>query len=83
MITLCGSTVGGALNVVGARELVMIGDPGAACEPNVINGSLLLRNNTHGLEAIGNVIGGSLNAENNSGPGPYGQPSMVAGNTKR
>jgi hypothetical protein len=81
MIAICGSRVGGSASIENANELVMIGDLAAACSPNSIVGSLVLYNNTHGLESINNTIGGAVIPFGNAGPGPYGQPTKVAGNT--
>jgi hypothetical protein len=39
------------------------------CAVNPVSGTLLLSNNTHGVEAIGNTVG-ALGATGNSGPGP-------------
>ncbi len=81
-ITVCGSHfVGGSVNVIKAGGLVVVGDPGDAnCPVNVITATLLLENNTHGVEAINNTVGG-LVAFGNSGPGPYpGDGTVISGN---
>jgi hypothetical protein len=73
--------VGGSVDIVNAQGLVIVGDPGDAnCAVNTISGTLLLRTNTHGLEAIGNTVG-ALVVSGNSGPGPYpGDVTTIAGN---
>jgi uncharacterized repeat protein (TIGR01451 family) len=84
-IRICGATVvGGAVNVIGAQGLVIVGDPGDAnCAVNNISGALQLRNNLHGVEAIGNTVG-SLIVSNNSGPGPFpGDGTTISGNIIR
>jgi lysophospholipase L1-like esterase len=83
MIAVCGSRIGGSVQVLSNRELVMIGDPGAVCTSNTINGAFLLRNNANGVEAMNNAYGGTLSNINNSGPGPYGQTTTISGNVKR
>jgi uncharacterized repeat protein (TIGR01451 family) len=84
-IRICGATVvGGAVNVIGAQGLVIVGDPGDAnCAVNNIGGALQLRDNLHGVEAIGNTVG-NLIVANNSGPGPFpGDPTTISGNIIR
>jgi hypothetical protein len=80
-LLVCGSHIGGGLTVVKASGLVIIGDPGdVRCAANVITGSLTLKNNTHGVEAIGNTVA-SLVSTGNSGPGPYpGDVTTISGN---
>lgn len=81
-IRICGATVvGGAVTIIGAQGLVIVGDPGDAnCAVNNISGALQLRNNLHGVEAIGNTVG-NLIVSNNSGPGPFpGDPTTISGN---
>jgi uncharacterized repeat protein (TIGR01451 family) len=69
---LCGSTVGGSVSVSNATGFVLVGDPGDdACPVNTIHGSLSLKNNTHGVEAIGNHVSGAVLASGNSGAGPF------------
>ncbi|MDP9072609.1 MAG: hypothetical protein M3N98_00295, partial [Actinomycetota bacterium] len=82
-VRVCGSRLGGAATVAGDGRLVVIGDPGdAACRPNRIGGTLLLMNNTGGVEAIGNDVA-TVTASNNSGPGPYpGDPTTIGGNVR-
>ncbi len=81
-IEICGShVVGGSVNISKAKGLVIVGDPGDAnCAVNTISGTLLLSNNAHGVEAIGNTVG-ALVATANSGPGPFpGDVTTIAGN---
>ncbi len=68
---VCSSHLGGSLSSTGAKGFVLIGGDGDDnCGPNAIAGSLVLRNNTGGLEAIANTVGASVVTEGNSGAGP-------------
>jgi hypothetical protein len=81
-VEVCGSHfVGGAVTIMNAQGLVIVGDPGDAnCAVNVIHGTLTLRNNTHGVEALGNTVGGQV-ISGNSGPGPFpGDVTTISGN---
>lgn len=80
-VEVCGSHVGGAVTIMNAKGLVIVGDPGDAnCAVNVISGTLMLRNNNHGVEAIGNTVGSQL-ISGNSGPGPFpGDVTTITGN---
>ncbi|MDQ1725869.1 MAG: hypothetical protein QOG52_2897, partial [Frankiaceae bacterium] len=79
-IRICGSTIGGSVIVKDAQGLVVIGDEAAAaCAPNIIDGALMLDDNTHGVRAIDNVVQ-NVHASGNSGPGPYpGVPTSISG----
>ena len=69
---MCGSTTGGSVSVSGATGFVMVGDPGDdACASNTIGGALILQNNHHGLDAIGNTVKGAVTVSGNSGVGPF------------
>jgi hypothetical protein len=81
-IRMCGSSVSGSVTISNDTGLVEVGDPadaGAPCSGNSIGGTLSLHGNHHGVEAIGNTIGG-LVASGNSGTGPYGQPTTIGPN---
>jgi hypothetical protein len=80
-IRICATTTTGAVSAQRMTGLVIVGDPGdAACQPNRIGGSLVLQNNTGGVEAINNTVA-RLVVANNSGPGPYpGDPTTITGN---
>jgi hypothetical protein len=83
-IRLCGSTTGGSVTVIGAKGLVMIGGEALdECAPNRIGGSMIVLNNSGGLEVIGNHTGSPITAANNSGPGavPADTSPLIAGNT--
>jgi hypothetical protein len=81
VIRVCGSSVGGTLDIKDAGDLVMVGDSGDGCSPNQIGGSMLVKNNTNGVEAIGNTAGGAIVTTGDSGPGPYtGDATTVSGN---
>jgi large repetitive protein len=69
-LRICGSIVRGSLAVIGARGFVLIGDiTDDSCGRNSIAASLVLLNNTHGVEVIGNYVGGALTSAGNSGAG--------------
>ena len=79
---ICGTSTGGAVSVSNSAGLVVIGDTGdARCAVNTIGGSLLLTNNTQGVEAIGNTVRGAVVSSGNSRPGPSpGDPTTISGN---
>lgn len=81
LVEICNATVGGATVVSGAQALVIVGDPGDAnCPVNSIKGTLALQNNTDGVVAIGNTVGGLVDSRD-TGPGPYpGDVTTIAGN---
>jgi hypothetical protein len=56
-IPICGSTIGGSLEVDRAHGLVRIGDPAFGCGTNTITDALVLQNNSHGVRAVGNKVG--------------------------
>jgi hypothetical protein len=81
MIRVCASRTIGALDVMNAGRLVIIGDPVIGCLPNTIVGVLIVKNNTHGVEVIDNTVVGTSDTGGNSGPGPYpGQSTTITGN---
>jgi hypothetical protein len=80
MIAVCGTRITGTVDARNGQELVMVGDVPAACATNIVGGALILRFNQNGAEAIGNSVG-TVQAAGNSGPGPYGQPTTITGNT--
>jgi hypothetical protein len=81
VVRVCNSSIGGSLDVKSDTGLVIVGDPGdAMCAPNTIAGTLLLQNNTGGVEAINNTEHGLITS-GNSGPGPFpGDPTTISGN---
>ncbi|MFF9646633.1 Ig-like domain-containing protein [Kitasatospora aureofaciens] len=84
LVGVCGTTVTGSLTATGASRFVVIGDPGDDhCAANQIQASVWLSNNTGGLEAIGNHIGGSLMVTGNTGTGPFPEDNRpeIEGNT--
>jgi hypothetical protein len=70
-IRICGTTIGGSVVIQLATGFVVVGDQPDGCAPNHITGSLTLLNNTHGVQAIDNYVGGSVVASGNSGAGPF------------
>jgi hypothetical protein len=69
-IRICGSSVG-AVTVDGSTGFVVIGDVVDGCAVNTIAGSLTLRNNTGGVQVIGNHVSGTVTTGGNSGAGPF------------
>ncbi|MGW3045516.1 Ig-like domain-containing protein [Kitasatospora sp. NPDC001159] len=84
LVGVCGTTVTGSLTATGASRFVVVGDPGDDhCAANQIQSSAQLSNNTGGLEAIGNHIGGTLMVTGNTGTGPFPEDNRpeIEGNT--
>lgn len=81
VVRMCSTAIAGNVIVGRASGLTVIGDPGdAVCAANTIGGSLILTNNTGGVEAIDNTAAHVV-AANNSGPGPYpGDTTTITGN---
>ena len=80
-IRVCGTSIAGPVDVKNAAGLVMVGDPAGGCAANTIGGALDVKNNTHGVEAIDNTVGGAITTEANSGAGPFpGDPTTISGN---
>jgi uncharacterized repeat protein (TIGR01451 family) len=67
---MCGSSAG-PVTVTLAMGFVVIGDPAGGCAPNTVIGLLTLLGNTHGVQVIGNTVGGVVVALGNSGSGPF------------
>jgi hypothetical protein len=80
-IMVCGSRVEGAMAIQNASSLVVVGDPGhSQCAPNTILAGVVLDNDTHGVEVIGNTTL-LVVARNIGGPGPYpGDVTTISGN---
>jgi Big-like domain-containing protein len=70
-VRICGSTINGSVDIEQSTGLVIVGDPADECAPNTITGSLIVRNNTGGVVAIGNTVSGATSISGNSGPGPF------------
>jgi uncharacterized repeat protein (TIGR01451 family) len=67
-MTVCNSTINGAIVIHNATELVRVGDDKDNCAPNTVKGSVTLDYNTGGAAgpAIdGNKITGSINCKTN------------------
>jgi hypothetical protein len=86
-IRICATTIHGAVSITGSTGLVVIGDAGdAQCPINTIGGAFTLSDNTAGVEAIGNQVGGLVTPATppgtNSGPGPFPpDDTVLSGNT--
>ena len=64
--TFChSSTVRGALKVSNSMNPVVIGDNGAACPANVIDGAVTVDSNKGGVQIGGNSIAGAVTANQN------------------
>ena len=74
-VTICGSTLQGAVTINGATGFVLIGDGASDCSADSISGSVTLNSNTGGLEFAGDTTGGSVSVTGNSGSGPL--PSQL------
>jgi len=71
-LRMCGNAIHGSVVESGSSAFVLVGDSGDDhCAPNSIGGSLILRDNHHGVEAVGNRVSGSVVSSNNSGTGPF------------
>jgi hypothetical protein len=68
--TFCGSsTVRGAIKVSNSMNAVVIGDNGAPCPANVIDGAVTLDSNKGGVQLGGNSIAGAVTANKNIAAG--------------
>ena len=70
-VRVCGSTIRGNVQVSDSAGPVVIGYAAVGCAVNSISGSLTLLRNTHGVQVIGNRVGGGVTAVSNSGAGPF------------
>jgi hypothetical protein len=70
-LRVCGSTVHGSVAVSNATGFVLVGDATDGCATNTITATLALTNNHHGVQAIGNNVGGAVLSSGNSGAGPF------------
>ncbi len=67
--TFChSSTVRGAIKVSDSMNAVMIGDNGAPCPANIIDGAVTLDSNKGGVQLGGNSIAGAVTANQNIAP---------------
>lgn len=64
--TMCGATVQGNVSVTASAAAVTIGNPGAACQGNVITGQLQLTSNTGGTQVFGNAIDKNMQCSSNA-----------------
>jgi len=69
-IRIC-ATSASAVTVDGANGFVVVGDAKDGCATNTFAGSLTLLNDTHGVQAIDNIVKGAVTASGNSGAGPF------------
>jgi hypothetical protein len=74
-VFLCSSSIGSSVNVTGASGFVLIGDPGDdACGGNTIGSSLVLQNDSGGVEVSHNPrISSSVSLLGDSGGGPFAE----------
>lgn len=64
---VCGTTVGGNLEINSNGSPVKIGSASSSCAGNVINGNLQVSNNTSDSEIYDNTVGGNLHVQGNFG----------------
>jgi hypothetical protein len=69
---VCGSQLGGGVEVSGIGPDVLIGDPAAGCDGNVITGPLSVTGSSAATElaVAGNKVAGNISVLNNLGAGP-------------
>jgi hypothetical protein len=82
-IRLCGNTINGSVNILSATGFVLVGDTlDDSCPINTISGSLVLENNSGGVDALNNKVHGAVVNSNNSGTGPFGDDTApeISGN---
>jgi hypothetical protein len=73
-LSLCGTSVGGDVQISGASGVVLIGDAADdGCAANTLAMGLTLTGNTGGVELAGNKITGSVTLNGNSGTGPFAE----------
>ena len=79
--TFChSSTVRGAIKVSNSTKPVVIGDNGATCAANVIDGAVTLDANKGGTELAGNSVGGAVTASQNvASGGPVISNNQIGG----
>lgn len=83
-IVICGSTIGGSLEIIGSAEFVLIGGDGQGdCAGNTIDGTLTLSENSGGLRVGGNGIGGALKVDDNRASGTDSITGGAAGTVVR
>jgi subtilase family serine protease len=70
-LRVCGSHITGTVDVTKATGFVVVGDAADGCPTNTIGGSLILTDDTDGVVAIGNTVGGGVINSGNSGAGPF------------
>ncbi|MDP9073432.1 MAG: Ig-like domain-containing protein, partial [Actinomycetota bacterium] len=82
-LRVCGSTVNGSVSVTQALGFVLIGDPGDdGCAANTIGGTVVVQDNHHGVEVIGNHVPAPVVAGANSGAGAFPEDTKpdISGN---
>jgi hypothetical protein len=79
--TFChSSTVRGAIKVSNSMKPVVIGDNGATCAANVIDGAVTLNANKGGTQLAGNSVGGAVTASQNvASGGPVISNNQIGG----
>jgi hypothetical protein len=84
VVTICGSTIGGGLNIAAATGFVLVGDPkDDGCAPNTITGAVMLQNNRAGLNFRNNSTPSNVTVTGNAGggPNPVDAAPVISGNT--
>jgi hypothetical protein len=84
-VRMCGTRVNGSVSISGSTGLVVVGDiEHALCDVNTITGGLAFKDNTHGVMAIADSVGGGVSDVDNSGLGPFpGDVTTIAQSSPR
>jgi subtilisin family serine protease len=75
---VCGSQVGGDLQLQSTGSAVQIGSISGSCWGNSIVHNLVVQNNTGSIQVVGNAVGAALQCQNNSSvvEGPNAAPQQ-------
>jgi hypothetical protein len=71
-VAICGSTIGGSVNISNTTGPVLVGDGGddgsPGCAGNTVGNGVTLNNNTANTELGGNQVNANVRFTNNTGP---------------
>jgi uncharacterized repeat protein (TIGR01451 family) len=71
IVRMCGTSTS-SVSVHNSTGFVLVGDAAHGCAPNTLSGSLVVTNNTGGVDVIGNRVSGAVAMSGNTGTGPFG-----------
>jgi predicted secreted protein len=74
-VSICGSTIAGSVTVSNAGGLVRIGGTGGGCAGDAISGGVIVKNDTHGLDIVDDVVGGAVDVNGDA----YSSESLTIG----